>query len=42
MESQKPFVSVVVVTHDRPQFLARCLESIAAQTWTNRDLVDCL
>lgn len=39
MESQHPFVSVLVVTHNRPQFLARCLKSIAAQTWTNRELV---
>ena len=39
MESQQPLVSVIVVTHDRPQFLARCLESIVAQTWSNRELV---
>ena len=39
MEPQKPFVSVVVVTHNRPQFLARSLESIVAQTWTNKELV---
>jgi glycosyltransferase involved in cell wall biosynthesis len=28
-----------VVTHNRPQFLASCLQSIAAQTWTDRELV---
>jgi GT2 family glycosyltransferase len=39
MEAHNPFVSVIVVTHNRPQFLASCLQSIAAQTWTDRELV---
>lgn len=39
MESKHPFVSVIVVTHNRPQFLASCLKSIAAQTWTHRELI---
>ena len=39
MEAQNPLVSVVVVTHNRPKFLASCLQSIAAQTWTNRELI---
>ena len=39
MMSQNPFVSVVVVTHGRPQFLAECLRSVIDQTWTERELV---
>ena len=39
MQAQRPFVSVIVVTHSRPQFLARCLQSIAAQSWADRELV---
>ena len=39
MEAQHPLVSVIVVTHNRPEFLGRCLQSIGAQTWTNRELV---
>ena len=39
MDLQEPFVSVVVVTHGRPKFLADCLQSIAEQTWPNRELI---
>jgi GT2 family glycosyltransferase len=39
MEARHPLASVVVVTHNRPKFLADCLESIAAQTWTHRELI---
>jgi len=36
---EEPLVSVVVVTHRRREFLARSLKSIAAQSWTNRELL---
>jgi glycosyltransferase involved in cell wall biosynthesis len=39
MKPQQPFVSVVVVTHDRPTFLARCIESVTRQTWKNSELI---
>jgi glycosyltransferase involved in cell wall biosynthesis len=39
MASQHGLVSVVVVTHDRPQFLAKCLGSIVEQTLTSRELI---
>ncbi len=37
--SDTPTVSVLVCTYDRPDHLARCLESIAAQTYENFEIV---
>src|SRR5262245_53929518 len=39
MTTSDPLVSVIVVTHDRPAFLARCLDSVAAQSWARRELI---
>ena len=38
-EAEKPFVSVVVPTRDRPRFLHWCLAAIAAQTFDDFEVV---
>jgi len=37
--SQKPFVSVVVATHNRTQGLATCLESLTQQDYPNYEII---
>lgn len=37
--SQKPLVSVVIVTYNRPDVLARSLDSVLAQSYSNREII---
>ena len=39
LREQKPLVSVVIPTYSRPTFLARCIESVINQTYTNIEVI---
>lgn len=39
MGSQEPLVSVLVVTHNRKEELARCIESVVGQTYSRLEIV---